>query len=237
MGTSTVEISHHITRKDHPHACGDKIRQKTCVRHCKGSSPRVWGQVDNLFILHNRGRIIPTRVGTSLCILLCSRILGIIPTRVGTRSPMLSVILCSRDHPHACGDKWLSKYGKNMDWGSSPRVWGQAYPTSLISPAAGIIPTRVGTRGISVTSRCICWDHPHACGDKAVLGIFTADAQGSSPRVWGQECEHTVVCLCLRIIPTRVGTSADKTLAPCHAGDHPHACGDKITSCLLCDMR
>ena len=52
---------------DHPHACGDKISI-----HCKkivilGSSPRVWGQVLFCKLYKRLVGIIPTRVGTSCC--------------------------------------------------------------------------------------------------------------------------------------------------------------------------
>ncbi len=74
---------------DHPHACGDKPLAFCAFCALSGSSPRVWGQVD---INGNRPeifRIIPTRVGTSIisCILVFN----------------------ARDHPHACGDKYLTK--------------------------------------------------------------------------------------------------------------------------------
>ena len=31
--------------RDHPHACGDKLRPRVWYAQCMGSSPRVWGQV------------------------------------------------------------------------------------------------------------------------------------------------------------------------------------------------
>ena len=71
--------------RDHPHACGDKIKKyKKSVKKV-GSSPRVWGQVE-----------------PSISFL---RIAGIIPTRVGTRIQTLRVPILLQDHPHACGDK------------------------------------------------------------------------------------------------------------------------------------
>ena len=65
VGTRVLQNLLSLQRKDHPHACGDKITAiiLECVQ--RGSSPRVWGQE----ILKNLGyataRIIPTRVGTS----------------------------------------------------------------------------------------------------------------------------------------------------------------------------
>ena len=93
-----------------------------------GSSPRVWGQA----ILLHALRPLP----------------GIIPTRVGTRTPKHRSILFQRDHPHACGDKKNSAEGFELSEGSSPRVWGQVPVQTLKSLKTGIIPTRVGTRSV-----------------------------------------------------------------------------------------
>ena len=50
---------------------------------------------------------------------------------------------------------------------------------------------------------------------------------GSSPRVWGQGHRHFIKSECIRIIPTRVGTSRQSAYQDDKARDHPHACGDK----------
>ena len=70
---------------DHPHACGDKQCKDVKGIRELGSSPRVWGQV-------------PYFVADS-------KLHRIIPTRVGTRSVLDSVVQDVEDHPHACGDK------------------------------------------------------------------------------------------------------------------------------------
>ena len=50
-----------------------------------GSSPRVWGQENRMWLNVGKLRIIPTRVGTS-------------NIKFNKNEP-------SKDHPHACGDK------------------------------------------------------------------------------------------------------------------------------------
>ena len=85
VGTSAVCRSYFTSREDHPHACGDKFLQLFFQRHSSGPSPRVWGQVFDIF---------SAAIAT-----------GIIPTRVGTRTADYSSDALSRDHPHACGDK------------------------------------------------------------------------------------------------------------------------------------
>ena len=64
VGTSDW-VTHRIDKwEDHPHACGDKSTGYGCVYAEKGSSPRVWGQVEYTGERHAGGGIIPTRVGT-----------------------------------------------------------------------------------------------------------------------------------------------------------------------------
>ena len=132
--------------KDHPHACGDKVRVAIGLGLVLGSSPRVWGQVVYYRITVEQDRIIPTRVGTSLRQALC-------------RST-------SRDHPHACGDKKSLMLQKLPRAGSSPRVWGQDPFFTALFERYGIIPTRVGTRKSFPGLTSYFQDHPHACGDK-----------------------------------------------------------------------
>ena len=114
-----------------------------------GSSPRVWGQ--DLFppICNRLRRIIPTRVGTSYC--------------------GAFTVICVRDHPHACGDKFSVIYIRFFIPGSSPHVWGQVPFFAIVKHIFRIIPTRVGTRGIMIRFLPSIKDHPHACGDKREL--------------------------------------------------------------------
>ena len=107
MGTSTDQLNLQQVRKDHPHACGDKLAVVLGLASVMGSSPRVWGQGEK-----KEMRIVQT---------------GIIPTRVGTRAKRKTAIGGLEDHPHACGDKFPQKKNVIHTCGSSPRVWGQDY--------------------------------------------------------------------------------------------------------------
>ena len=126
VGTSVTSFLRLITLRDHPHACGDKLRIKSRLRQIVGSSPRVWGQASHKTPTSHRERIIPTRVGTS--------------------RQVLSVLHPLWDHPHACGDKKQCHTMLPCRKGSSPRVWGQdqEYINGVYNDR--IIPTRVGTR-------------------------------------------------------------------------------------------
>ena len=134
--------------KDHPHAYGDKVCTTTFVCTLTGSSPRVWGQA-----------VLDT-VALSL--------FGIIPTRMGTRLFKPFNLFGKKDHPHAYGDKRFTTFWCIYRWGSSPRVWGQAWRLKFILPVIRIIPTRMGTSfflSIFLTEEK---DHPHAYGDKSI---------------------------------------------------------------------
>ncbi len=172
--------------EDHPHACGDKFKIFCKLCACCGSSPRVWGQAQYKQCPRCKGRIIPTRVGTSFS--------------VNQRRVKF------QDHPHACGDKTHRKKGAVHFLGSSPRVWGQARKDNCGGVTAGIIPTRVGTRATEVSFCFAVKDHPHACGDKSVTSRNGLCERGSSPRVWGQAVHCRYDKQAYRIIPTRVGT-------------------------------
>ena len=152
-----------------------------------GSSPRVWGQVLRVWV--------------------SAAVLGIIPTRVGTRKEKRKKERTDKDHPHACGDKRNTIKIDSGHTGSSPRVWGQDYDPLHKRSRSAIIPTRVGTRWYTAKLRAAESYHPHACGDKTIWTPQPKQAVGSSPRVWGQVLVLAIVIPPNRIIPTRVGTS------------------------------
>ena len=152
---------------------------------------------------------------------------GIIPTRVGTSQRIDLSAEQEQDHPHACGDKDFLESSKELERGSSPRVWGQAKTIEFWQSISGIIPTRVGTSDVRIKQCRLSQDHPHACGDKVITsGIFAIYA-GSSPRVWGQGAAVGHGVGRCGIIPTRVGTRIAVENPYFQSGNHPHACGDK----------
>ena len=85
MGTRYLFSVFAVAHRDHPHAYGDKHQCLKSDCFYRGSSPRVWGQVNNNTIALNHLRIIPTRMGT--------------------RRSVAKHHIVTRDHPHAYGDK------------------------------------------------------------------------------------------------------------------------------------
>ena len=89
VGTRHWRVKRQRQTRDHPHACGDKLILTWKTHRLTGSSPCVWGQVCRICCCACFDRIIPMRVGTSV-ITATSR-------------------FNRRDHPHACGDKKISR--------------------------------------------------------------------------------------------------------------------------------
>ena len=173
--------------RDHPHACGDKICKASATTSTSGSSPCVWGQV----------------VGT----IWEKYGLGIIPMRVGTSRLQRCKNKLKRDHPHACGDKYLLVTFTSAILGSSPCVWGQVSSLGFPIACCRIIPMRVGTSNCPCREYLRHQDHPHACGDKNSAKRCIIPSGGSSPCVWGQVLFGQKLHALFRIIPMRVGTS------------------------------
>ena len=71
--------------------------------------------------------------------------MGIIPTRMGTRSEVVFKPCVHGDHPHAYGDKRSFAPFVSLSIGSSPRVWGQVLLADFCVCENRIIPTRMGT--------------------------------------------------------------------------------------------
>ena len=131
--------------------------------------------------------------------------------RVGTSLRRYQRDIATEDHPHACGDKKLTRQFDAAVRGSSPCVWGQVVLTTSCCKSYRIIPMRVGTSttacALTLTSR----DHPHACGDKVSPKGTRHYQKGSSPCVWGQADNTSFCFIVYRIIPMRVGTRLKKS--------------------------
>ena len=88
----------------HPHVCGEHslaLRKAACQF---GSSPRVWGTLQQLDLHRVRDRFIPTCVGNTL----------------QSADPVKRQSV----HPHVCGEHTPRKRRSISSTGSSPRLWG-----------------------------------------------------------------------------------------------------------------
>ena len=112
-------------------------------------------------------------------------------------------------------------------------MWGQELQCRFCVVVLGIIPMRVGTSVLQYLLHLLDEDHPHACGDKYSISSIFRITEGSSPCVWGQVSFVHKAQRLYRIIPMRVGTSSAVDCSNQPSGDHPHACGDKISFLFL----
>ena len=176
-----------MRRPGHPHAGGDISRPLHCSSCGFGPSPRGWGHRSVYPPARCSCRAIPTRVGTSVAVM------------VAVNSPA--------GHPHAGGDI-CPKISRSATLpGPSPRGWGHPPEAQRVAWGERAIPTRVGTSTTHNTGNSLVAGHPHAGGDifKA-NGLQLRDA-GPSPRGWGHPDKALDPSAVLRAIPTRVGTS------------------------------
>ena len=131
---------------------------------------------------------------------------GIIPAHAGNASNRSGAGAHTRDHPRACGEHAYSPDGTRGCGGSSPRMRGTLWVSSV-----GLSPVR---------------DHPRACGEHRQYGREPLPCQGSSPRMRGTRSGRHRRPDRRGIIPAHAGNTFGHRTAPTVHGDHPRACGE-----------
>ena len=97
------------------------------------SPPRMWGK-EIAGVEHRPNRRITPRVwGKAVAVDHGLAEIRITPTCVGKRLRDMPNWSEPRDHPHACGEKVLSKMIPESTLGSPPRMWGNAVCTTANS--------------------------------------------------------------------------------------------------------
>ena len=132
-------------RPVHPHACGEHITGVIGLSTGTGSSPRLWGTLFTTVSTLTGGRFIPTLVGNT--------------------PPSFLSALCPTVHPHACGEHFPRGPCRNVDAGSSPRLWGTHKQRHRICEFYRFIPTLVGNTLPFAFEDLPISVHPHACGE------------------------------------------------------------------------
>ncbi len=108
----------------HPHACGEHCKDTSAPLRSSGSSPRMWGTLDQSIQVLQMRRFIPTHVGNTW--------------RWRGRRQSEAV------HPHACGEHWRFSRWRWALVGSSPRMWGTPLLIERATRMVRFIPTHVG---------------------------------------------------------------------------------------------
>ncbi len=189
----------------HPHGCGENADPQTGISIYAGPSPRVWGKRSGGSYTMVSARSIPTGVGKTR-----SR------PRQSTPIPV---------HPHGCGENSYHAYCSFPTLGPSPRVWGKQYRRFSVWYRGRSIPTGVGKTSLARPSSMRipvhphgCGEnagkrdkyrersvHPHGCGENSASRLYSASANGPSPRVWGKPQYQRTSSSVRRSIPTGVG--------------------------------
>ncbi len=159
-----------------------------------GSPPRMRGQASVVRATLDTVRITPADAGSST-------------DSCGTgKNPW--------DHPRGCGDKFGQGPLYSPEWGSPPRMRGQALSGSVHCTCPGITPADAGTREYLLRCLITSWitpadagtrqrkemdaglreDHPRGCGDKYHAYPQRCDKTGSPPRMRGQDFQRLPAC-------------------------------------------
>ncbi len=150
VGKSSTRRASRDGTSEHPHASGEKTAGKHVGPVGDGTSPREWGKGPPL-----RG---------------AGRELRNIPTRVGKRPRASTWGRSATEHPHASGEKVAPLPTAPQVVGTSPREWGKVGPDLRRVRVRRNIPTRVG-KSVGLPCRISTRsEHPHASGEKGVVG-------------------------------------------------------------------
>ena len=169
VGNTAVNGRMEVISAVHPHACGEHRFNPDSGENVDGSSPRMWGTLQDA----ETGDIV-TRF---------------IPTHVGNTRDRLTVVVITAVHPHACGEHQSVFVLYSVISGSSPRMWGTPIVMCLFRRLNRFIPTHVGNTKKHPNALHVQAVHPHACGEHVLTYQTFRRWGGSSPRMWGTH-EH-----------------------------------------------
>ena len=167
--------------------CGEKYSHQTSRPNISGSPPRVRGEVTKEYDIDESQRITPACAGRS---------------RTSART-----IYRRQDHPRVCGEKPASRSKPRTAVGSPPRVRGEDGLPDRKSPACRITPACAGRSRSLCLARFARVDHPRVCGEKVQMSSEMKIAQGSPPRVRGEDGKSARFLRRCRITPACAGRS------------------------------
>ena len=133
------------------------------------SFPRMWDQLPEKKDIKTVLRIIPTYVGSTICILRISQ--------------------PDANHSHVCGinQEVLQKAADLFE--SFPRMWDQPCRLCADTLCFRIIPTYVGSTKFIIKIKHCSTNHSHVCGINSISFSIYAAASESFPRMWDQRIQ------------------------------------------------
>ena len=163
---NTADSGDHSRRHgDHPRVCGEHYERKRLAHQFQGSSPRMRGT-----------RTVRESQGGTV---------GIIPAYAGNTTSRTTERKPWRDHPRVCGEHHSPSPDGSSRPGSSPRMRGTHRRNEREIVRRGIIPAYAGNTRVPFHLLRAERDHPRVCGEHATVGVRSAEAATSSPRMRG----------------------------------------------------
>ena len=199
-------------QRDHPRACGEKMRSYSSCVISWGSPPRMRGK-------EVHGQLDPQDA-------------GITPAHAGKRRRSRRITGSTWDHPRACGEK-VEKRTKMLRFpGSPPRMRGKDHRRDQPHQQGGITPAHAGKSWYWRLISSAEGDHPRACGEKLKHDLVDSGKMGSPPRMRGKEIHATKALVIVGITPAHAGKRRLRLHLRRAERDHPRACGEKTKGSL-----
>ena len=152
--------------KDHPRACGERDFMEEQTLDELGSPPRMRGKGRTNHRQRAEKRITPAHAGKGV--------------------PQALILVQLGDHPRACGERFNRIAKPFREQGSPPRMRGKVQESKDSDFFVGITPAHAG-KGEVLFHKCkVEWDHPRACGERALLMMGIILQLGSPPRMRGK---------------------------------------------------
>ena len=190
----------------HPHGCGEHVRREGRRFGLSGSSPRVWGTLQQSLVHSWSLRFIPTGVGNT--------------QDHGQHAQHDAV------HPHGCGEHCFPTAMIDFNSGSSPRVWGTRCAGGVREVPASVHPHGCGEHPMSRSRpRSMFGSSPRVWGTHDSIDGNYANTR-FIPTVWGTRPCALRSPRCGRFIPTGVGNTHRRGKPLPRLAVHPHGCGE-----------
>ena len=195
--------------RDRPRVCGEKSQGTQHGEGGGGSPPRMRGKAQDWLASDKANRITPAHAGKSVMLKILRDTAG--------------------DHPRACGEKFLDFYIFHRMEGSPPRMRGKEDLIYRKDVMLRITPAHAGKSTKGGKFYPIYEDHPRACGEKNNRPLSRYPFKGSPPRMRGKVFPRCIWPTPRRITPAHAGKSPVQRGAAALSGDHPRACGEKLS--------
>ena len=131
----------------------------------------------------------------------------ITPTCVGNTYSVSSPNAAHKDHPHMCGEYFITCSQTVVTLGSPPHVWGILRRFQFRILQNRITPTCVGNTHLQIQRQANAQNHPHMCGEYHFKNFHFVVLLGSPPHVWGIRYAEYRYFPSMRITPTCVGNT------------------------------